>query len=395
MFELMDWALGVWAVLVAIPLAVLGTEAFASLLPVRRDRTANHRPTCAILMPAHDEEVGIARAIRGVFEQTSPGDRLLVVADNCGDRTAEVARNAGAEVLERTDPERRGKGYALDFGLRHLGANPPEVVAVVDADCDLGPGALDAIVRQVGATNRPAQGVYLIGTGREADPKQRLSAFAVLVKNKVRPLGLHRLGLPCLLTGTGMAFPWEAIPKVEVGSGNIVEDMKLGVDLALAGYEPRLCPEAELSSAAAPSTQGTAKQRTRWEHGHVQTLVTQSPRLIGRGVFGLRPKLVGLGLELAVPPLSLLLVLWAVGAISWGAWSQLAGGSSFPGLIFVVAIGYALTGLLGAWVKFGRKTLPFLTLLGTPVYIAWKLPIYLKLVKGREKSWVRTDRANR
>src|SRR5262249_21057825 len=144
-------------------------------------------------------------------------------------------------------------------------------------------GALNALVCQATATGRPAQGVYLIGTGREPDPRRRLSAFAVVLKNEIRPRGLDRLGPPCLLTGTGMAFPWKVIQAAHLGTGNIVEDMKLGADLALAGYPPRLCPAARLCGAAAPDRQATVKQRTRWEHGHVGTLLTQAPRLVLAG----------------------------------------------------------------------------------------------------------------
>src|SRR5213078_2248896 len=136
-------------------------------------------------------------------------------------------------------------------------------------------------------------------------------AFAVLLKNQIRPLGLHRLGFPCLLTGAGMAFPWAVLSAAELGTGNIVEDMKLGVDLALAGTAPRLSPEATLSGAAAPDRGSTLKQRTRWEHGHVQTMLTQAPRLLVGGLLKARPSLLALGLELAIPPLSLLFVSWA------------------------------------------------------------------------------------
>jgi cellulose synthase/poly-beta-1,6-N-acetylglucosamine synthase-like glycosyltransferase len=258
-----DWILLVLAALVAIPFLTLAVEAFASLVGAKPQAAAAARPSCAILIPAHDEEGGIAATVRNVLDQCSSGDRVLVIADNCTDGTAEVARAAGAEVAERTDPERRGKGFALDHGLSELSASPPPVVVVVDADCTLGAGSLDALVRQAAETGRPAQGIYLIGTGKEADPRRRLSAFAVLLKNQIRPLGLHRLGFPCLLTGTGMAFPWTVIRAAHLGTGNIVEDMKLGVDLALAGHPPRLCPEARLSGAAAPDRGSAIKQRTR------------------------------------------------------------------------------------------------------------------------------------
>jgi cellulose synthase/poly-beta-1,6-N-acetylglucosamine synthase-like glycosyltransferase len=386
-----DWLLLAAAVVTAVPFVVLAVEALASLLPARKARNGE-RLSCAVLVPAHNEEAGIAATVGNVRDQMSPGDRVLVVADNCTDATARSAVEAGADVCERTDPDRRGKGYALDHGLRHLEKIPPGVVVVVDADCLLGTGALDALVRQAATTGRPAQGIYLIGTGREADPRRRLSAFAVVLKNEIRPRGLDRLGLPCLLTGTGMAFPWEVIRAAHLGTGNIVEDMKLGADLALAGYPPRLCPAARLSGAAAPDRGAAIKQRTRWEHGHVHTLLTQAPRLVLAGLVGLRPRLVGLGLELAVPPLSLLLAGWVVLLAACLMWWQGAGGSWAPAVTLVSAGVLAGGGVFLAWAKFGRAMLPLATLLAAPVYVAWKLPIYVKMLAAREKAWVRTDR---
>jgi cellulose synthase/poly-beta-1,6-N-acetylglucosamine synthase-like glycosyltransferase len=387
-----DWILLALAALLAIPFVFLAVEAIASLLPPRRSPLAAERPACVVLMPAHNEAGIITRTIRNVQGQLAPGDRLLVIADNCSDETAAEARAAGADVIERSDPDRRGKGYALDYGLNHLAADPPPVIAVVDADCDLAPGALDAVVRQAFATDRPAQGIYLIGTGREADVPRRLSAFAVQFKNQIRPLGLHQLGLPCLLNGTGMAFPWRVIRAARLNTGSIVEDTLLGVDLALQGHPAQLCPTAFLTGAAAPDRAAAAKQRTRWEHGHVQTILDWVPALLRTGLVKGRPTLIGLGMELGIPPLSLLILAWVVLTTVCLLWWQLANGSWAPALILASAA--LLTGLavLMAWRKFGRKTMPLFTLVTAPLYIAWKLPIYLRLVTGREKSWVRTDR---
>ncbi|MEM9980387.1 MAG: glycosyltransferase family 2 protein, partial [Cyanobacteria bacterium P01_D01_bin.2] len=99
----------------------------------------------AILMPAHNEEAVIQATLSTLTPQLHPTDRLVVVADNCTDATADIARQAGATVLERQNDRQRGKGYALDFGLRHLSADAPDVLIMVDADCQVQPGAIDAI----------------------------------------------------------------------------------------------------------------------------------------------------------------------------------------------------------------------------------------------------------
>jgi cellulose synthase/poly-beta-1,6-N-acetylglucosamine synthase-like glycosyltransferase len=389
-----DWILLAAAGIMSVPLVVLAVEAAASLARVPSLPRSDQRPRSAVLIPAHNEETGIAATVQNVQKQLAPGDRVVVIADNCSDATATIAREAGADVIERTDANRRGKGFALEFGLSELIADPPDVVVVVDADCYLAPGALDALARQAAATRQPAQGVYLIGSGTEDDPRRRLSAFAVLLKNKIRPLGLHRLGLPCLLTGTGMAFPWPVVRLANLGTPNIVEDMKLGVDLAIAGHSPRLCPDAELNSAPAPDRPSTIRQRTRWEHGHMHTLLTQAPRLLAAGVFRGRPRLIALGLELAVPPLSLLFVSWIVLLTICLAWWHWLNGSWAPALTLGTAAVLAGFTLLLAWWRFGRQMLPAATLALAPMYVVWKLPIYVKMVISREKRWVRTERGN-
>jgi len=201
-------------------------------------------------------------------------DWLLVVADNCTDGTAAAAQSAGATVTERHDPERRGKGYALDHGIRELEATPPEVVVVIDADCLVAPGALDALVRQA-ALGRPVQAVYVMHPA-PGDPAAALSAFAVQFKNAVRPRGLWQLGLPCLLTGAGMAFPWPQLRMAALAHGNLARTCSSASTWrggTRSGVVPRRSGTAELPVGG----RAALTQRTRWEHGHLQTLLTQVP----------------------------------------------------------------------------------------------------------------------
>ncbi|QVL34765.1 glycosyltransferase family 2 protein [Telmatocola sphagniphila] len=390
----MDWVLLVLVIFVTVPLVVLASELFLSLIAKNRPsaRLVAHRTSCAILVPAHNEEAGITKTIKSIQDQMRPGDRLVIVADNCADRTAEKARTTGCEVLERFDDINRGKGFALDFGMKHLLTAPPEIVVVIDADCGLHPGSLDVIVYQAERTNRPVQAVYLLNARPNASAKEQISNFAMLVKNRVRPYGLHQIGVPCLLTGTGMAFPWPMFRDAEHGTGNIVEDMKLGVDLALVGTPPLFEPDALVTSDPAPTSLATIKQRTRWEHGHVKTLTTQAPRLLLTGLKKFRASLVLLALDLAVPPVSLLLTTWAFMLVVCAAWWQLEGGWRILPIILTSAFGLNLVALAMVWLKFGRNTVKLITLAKIPWYIVSKIPIYLKLVVSPQKKWVRTDR---
>src|SRR5207237_10537908 len=107
----------------------------------------------------------------------------------------------------------------------------PGIVIMMDADCDVHDGAIEALASQVVAPGNPAQAVYLLERPSRPGPKDLVSALAFMVKNLVRPSGLGRLGLPCLLTGTGMAFPWTVITRAKLASANILEHIPLPLHL--------------------------------------------------------------------------------------------------------------------------------------------------------------------
>src|SRR5262249_30802324 len=146
MILLLDILLFVICIVLAIPALVLFVQVVLALTHRRpAGRPDGIRPTVAVLMPAHDEATGIRKSLENLLPQLLPTDRLVVIADNCSDDTASIAAAAGAEVIERRDPTRRGKGYALDFGVRHLEQNPPQVVIIADADCSFSAGSIDRL----------------------------------------------------------------------------------------------------------------------------------------------------------------------------------------------------------------------------------------------------------
>lgn len=361
----------------------------AALEPARPQPKGAKRLT--VLIPAHNEEGVLPHTLASLQSQLSSPSQAVVIADNCTDATAAVARSAGASVLERDDPRRRGKGYALDYGLQALSANPPDVVIVIDADCLVLPGAIAHLGGQALNSGQPVQAVYLMEQPSEASPKDHVSAFAFKVKNQVRPLGLTCLGWPCPLTGTGMAFPWSVIATVDLASGHIVEDMKLGLDLAIAGYLPQLCPDAQVRSQFPTADTARNSQRTRWEHGHLQVLQQYVPRLLGEALRQRRWKLALMALDLAIPPLSLLMLLWlgvVAIAVAWGYFSAMW----VPAGLLITAGGGLLAAILMAWVRFGRESLSLQQLLRVPLYILWKIPLYAQFLLKPQSKWVRTHR---
>ena len=391
--EIAAWVL---ALLLAIPVTVLLLQIVAARRAVAHmgaqiDGASSPRPGLAILMPAHDEADGIGAAIAQLLPQLASGDRLLVVADNCSDETARIAASLGAEVVERHDASRRGKGYALDHGVRHLARSPPAVVVIVDADCVVHPGALDRLSAACIATGRPTQALYLMLSPAGAALKTRIAEFAWTVRNRVRPLGCLRLGWPCQLMGTGMAFPWRLIEGASLASGHIVEDMQLGIELAAAGTPPLFCPDALVTSVFPMTTEAIEAQRTRWEHGHLGTIASSVPGMLTRALLERRGSLAAMALDLAVPPLSSLAMLLCVSLVLAAA-ALVSTGDPAP-LLLAVTTGVAFVSAARlAWSAFGRNIVSARDWLAIPGYALSKIPMYAKLYSERQKQWVRTRR---
>ena len=375
-----------------LPASVFFMQVLSALSPRRtQPMPVGRRPAVAIIVPAHNESLLIAHTLHSIRAQLTADDRLLVVADNCTDDTARIAAEAGAEVIERNNSTQRGKGYALDFGVRHLVQDPPEAVLIIDGDCAVADNAIERLAKTCLATGLPVQALYLMRTPAGASLKTRIAGFAWLVKNQVRPLGFSRLGLPCQLMGTGMALPWSAISRATLASGHIVEDLKLGIDLTCAGMPPLFCPEACVSSHFPVTRQGFADQRKRWEHGHLGMIFGVAPGLLAQALVRGNLPLLALALDLCVPPLALLMLLAITafaGSVAWFAYS----GAALPLGLATAALGMLATAVLLAWAYHGRSVISLRDLACAPLYALWKIPLYVKFLVKRQGAWVRTRR---
>jgi cellulose synthase/poly-beta-1,6-N-acetylglucosamine synthase-like glycosyltransferase len=380
------------AIFLSIPVLVIFTQVIFAYLPKPREPISTLRKTkIAVVVPAHDEAEGIVATINSILPQLKPGDRLIVVADNCTDNTAEIAIANGAEAIVRHDLANRGKGYALDFGLRFIAQNPPDVVVIIDADCNIKDPALKTLVEYSVRHDRPAQSLYLMLSPPDAGLKIKIAEFAWVVKNMVRPLGFAKLGLPCQLMGTGMAFPWGIISRANLANGNIVEDMKLGIDLCKSGKPPLFCADALVTSYFPSTAAAQSGQRTRWEHGHLGMILSEAPQLFWLAIVKRNKDLLAMAVDLCVPPLALLVVM-LFGFLAIAGFAYLAGVSYLPFVILLGSIVILALAILLAWWGWGRHIISLFTILLIPIYVLSKIPHYFGFLLKRQKKWVRTDR---
>ena len=381
------------AVTLAAAALIVLIEISAAMLSKLRTLTNNHtreRPSVVVLIPAHNEGRGILPTLEDATCQLRSGDRLLVVADNCTYDTAAVAEMAGAQVIARRNDNKRGKGYALDFGLRSLRDNDPNIVVMVDADCRLEEGAIDRLARTCAATGRPVQALYLMSAPDQSALNHAIAEFAWRIKNDLRPRGLAALGLPCQLVGSGMAFPRKVFSIVDVATGHLTEDLDLGLQLTRAGYAPLFCPGAVVRSVFPSRETDIATQRQRWEHGHLSVLVRRVLPSAWAAFRDRNWRLLALGLDAGVPPLVLLAVLTtAVCLASLLGWLAGAGKSAL--IVSVIGLGLIGVALGLAWIACGRDLLTGSALWSLPPYLKMKAGIYARAFAAN-KTWTRTGR---
>jgi 1,2-diacylglycerol 3-beta-glucosyltransferase len=348
----------------------------------------------AVLVPAHDEEQLVGRCVASLRAQTHPRSltRVVVIADNCGDRTAEVAAAGGAEVLERQD-DRRGKGHALRWAMDRLlaEAEPPDAVVVVDADSVAEPDLLTHLAASLVNGADAAQAEYLV-LADDTSTRSRLVAAAFLLFHRVRLGGRAALGMPASLVGNGMLFSRRLLETHSWNAFTGVEDLEYSVELRLAGVRPHYVPAARLAGPVPHGYRGMRGQRLRWEGGRWHVVRTRLPQLVAHALRR-DPGVLDAAIDLAVPPLGLL----AMGTLAGGAATAAAvalhvaaAWSLTPWLLAVAALtAFVLLGLRSAEAPASL----WLALLESPRFLAWKAVTYVTIAAGFDPHrWERAER---
>lgn len=393
MSALLTALLAVPAFIVFVIAAFFALEVIGAFLPPRKPPSAAPG-AIAVVVPAHNEGAGLVPTIRDIREQMRPQDRLIVVADNCDDDTAGEAMRAGASVLIRNDPARRGKGYALQFALDALKEAPPALVVFIDADCRLGEGSLQRLAGAAAGAGRPAQALYLMRAGENAPASRRVAEFAWLLINRVRMGGLYTLFDLCRLAGSGMALPWTIAERLDIASGEIVEDLALGLTLTEAGDAPVLCADALVTSEFAQGEDGAVSQRARWEHGSLRLAARRAPALFLRAMSMRDLRLAAAAFDLAIPPMV------ALGVLSFAVFIASAlglalGAAAAPFSLSVWALFLLAAATLAAWARFGMQALPPSALGALAEYALQKAKIYGEKARASTREWTRTDRGGK
>jgi cellulose synthase/poly-beta-1,6-N-acetylglucosamine synthase-like glycosyltransferase len=346
-----------------------------------------------VLVPAHDEELLIEQTVRGILDADVAGRvDLVVIADNCSDGTAEIARSSGARCLERKDETRKGKPYALDWAIRQLDLADYDALVIIDADTRIHKDFFSAMSGHLGRGSKVLQGYFGV-----LNPDQnwltRLSLLPATLKFKLHFPGKELLGLSCPLAGNGMCFAIDVIKRYGWNAYSLTENWEYWAMLTLEGLVVSSARDAVIYSQVAKSLDAAQSQRLRWMRGRIDVARSYGRRLLLAGL--LEPSAVKLDafVELSKPTHALLL-LWSLAylAITGLAWSLDRAYVAPATLAAAILVAYFIP-LFSAFVLDRPPLKTWLALLMVPRYLLWKLLLSARgVIASGERAWTRTRR---
>jgi cellulose synthase/poly-beta-1,6-N-acetylglucosamine synthase-like glycosyltransferase len=367
-----------------LELLVLTIAALWPKVPVETERAGSNVDLLTVLIPAHNEEALIGRAIQSVLQSAdAAATKVLVVAHNCTDATAAKAKAAGASVLLLDDPTRSGKGCALSEGFRAALAGDSQAVLVMDADSLMDANLIADVRRHLQAGARALQCRYEVNNSQDS-ARTRLVSLAFFGINVIRPRGRARLGFSAGIVGNGFVIHRDVLTLVPYGSHSIVEDVEYHLALLRAGIRVRFIDTAGVRGEMPATGKSSRAQRARWEGGRIHIMQRWAPKLlvnILRGRVSLLEPLFDL---LALPMASAVILLLIMASLPF-LWIRVYVLVGFAVMIFHVTT----VAIEGPGLSDSMKALSTV-----PAYILWKLWIFPEIwrTSRADAKWVRTDR---
>lgn len=255
----------------------------------RRNNPSDSTPRkrFAILIPARNEESSIGQLLRSLQVLNYPPDcyDVYVVADNCTDNTAEVARGLGATAFERFNDIQMSKGYALEFLLARVleSGKTYDGFVVFDADNIADSSFLDEIDKAFASGCHVVQGQWQSKNPRE-NWITRLN-YASALFGSLEQQGRANVGLSCGLSGTAMAFSSDAVRRLGGWKAyGLLDDREMQANCVSNGLHVVWWPEAIAYDETTSSMHQASRQRVRWLRGATQVFLGYFKRLLVNGI---------------------------------------------------------------------------------------------------------------
>ena len=397
----LSWILLAAEICIALPIAYLCILSISALIATRKRDKHKHdefedsaQTNFAILIPAHNEEMILSKLLESLSQLEYPQElyTIYVVADNCTDTTASLARQFDRVcVYERFNEKERGKGYALNWIWQQLAGRQHDAYVVLDADSVVVPTFLSAMDRELAHGALALQACNTVLNVTES-PSTALRWIALTLMNHVRPLGRNGIGGSSTLTGNGMCLSRAILARYPWKAFGIAEDYQYYLTLVQNGERVRYVPEAIVRSQMPVTFAQMRTQDVRWEAAEPQQSSRRTAlQLLKVGLSTGSFVRIEAVLELLTPPLSFMAVSCSLAfVVSLLLRSPLEIGLGIA--LLVGLAGYIATALY--LLRAPRAV--YKALLHAPGFILWKLWVYFVLSRSRKHTdeWVRTARTS-
>jgi cellulose synthase/poly-beta-1,6-N-acetylglucosamine synthase-like glycosyltransferase len=285
-------------------------KASKNYLPIKR---------FAIFIPAHNEEIVIENIVENLKHLNYPKDsyELFVIADNCTDNTAAAAGAAGANVLERYDEKKRGKGYALQWAFERVlyGEDCEYDAAVIfDADNLVSKNFLKEMNSKLCDGHKVIQG-YIDSKNPNDSWITASYSIAFWSSNRLFQCARSFLGMSCEIGGTGFCMDVNVLKQVGWHATCLVEDLEFTMKLMLSGIKVGWAHEAIVYDEKPLTLAQSWNQRRRWMQGFadvcsryffklfIKGVKERNVGLIDCAIYTLQPYLILIGAAMLVIPL--------------------------------------------------------------------------------------------
>lgn len=361
-----------------------------------QDTYQNPSSNIAIVIPAHNEEITIAKTLRSCKKLDYPNDiyKVYVIADNCSDRTAEIVKENDEVCYERSDDQKMGKGYALQWAIDRILPEGHDAILILDADCALDQQALRIFDGYLQRGSLVMQAKY-VATNQDESPISYATAVGNLIENELFYSPKSKLGLAVFLRGTGMMFDAKILAKYPWRAFSVVEDIEYTFELLRNDIDVKYADEAKVYLEVPVSSNQLSVQRERWAGGNLGFGKSHAIKLIWEGLLSKRIKLIDAGWTLLVLSRPIVLLNLSI-VVALGCLSMIVSPGFVSLILFTTGIGlslimsiYFLTGIL----LLGLTAKRFKLLLITPIVIVRLIIIaVLGVLSGGKKEWARTPR---
>lgn len=254
----------------------------------KKKKTVTKKPDLhnfAVLICARNEAAVIGDLIDSIEYQTYNKDLItvFVLADNCTDNTAEIAKLKGAKVYSRFNKELIGKGYALQELRQHITEDYPEGFDgyfVFDADNILSPNYIEEMNKTFSEGNDV---ITSYRNSKNYGDNWISAGYALWFLRESRYLNNARdlIGTSCMVSGTGFLFSRKIAENInDWPFHTLTEDIEFSADLIVNGYRIAFCPAAEFYDEQPTGFAQSWRQRLRWSKGYLQVFKKYGKRMI-------------------------------------------------------------------------------------------------------------------